>query len=497
MALPADLPTTLQPTGANMVETSMGVVPVPETVSVGGLSVNPLIQEASAIALVVPNDPSKLRVMLCGTYPIGQSNGYSRVVYYIAKYLGLKEDVQLTIYGFQNYKQTQGAQRSDIPASVIMHDALSQEDPKRHGFGEKEIGHYLRAHPQDIVIIFNDLVITSALTANIVQTLTPEERSRFKLVSYFDQVYPYQRPPYIQLLNDHFDAIVTFTEYWMGVARSLGIRDTMPMYYFPHGFDRTLYYPLPRRIARLFFALEEEAFVVLNLNRNQPRKRWDHTMMAFADVVERHYRLTKSNAAATPPKAAPKPLRLLIATARQGYWDLDEIWAYEMQKRGIPLQESQAYLVSLPNPQQLTDREINILYNACDVGLNTCEGEGFGLCQFEHAALGAPQVCANIGGFKEFLHPQNSTPVEARYTYFIDKQRDGIGGVAEVADTKEIADALWRYYTNPQLVQKHGKTAREEILKHYPWEVMVHHFHRVLHDMRDNVPLRIATPATA
>ena len=33
----------------------------------------------------------RLKVMFCGTYPIGQSNGYSRVVYYIAKFLGLKK----------------------------------------------------------------------------------------------------------------------------------------------------------------------------------------------------------------------------------------------------------------------------------------------------------------------------------------------------------------------------------------------------------------------
>ena len=48
----------------------------------------------------------KKRVMICGTYPIGTSNGYSKVVYYISKYLGLYDDISLTIYGFQNVNNT-------------------------------------------------------------------------------------------------------------------------------------------------------------------------------------------------------------------------------------------------------------------------------------------------------------------------------------------------------------------------------------------------------
>ena len=40
----------------------------------------------------------------------------------------------------------------------------------------------------------------------------------------------------------------------------------------------------------------------------------------------------------------------------------------------------------------LAPDELNVLYNACDVGLNTSEGEGFGLIALEHAAAGAAQV---------------------------------------------------------------------------------------------------------
>lgn len=430
------------------------------------------------VATREPGD-SRPRVMLCGTYPIGQSNGYSRVVYYIAKHLGFKTDIQLTIYGFQNYKQTAGSdQRNDIPAGVILHDALATENPKRHGFGEKEIGAFLKANPQDVVIIFNDLVITSALTQTIVAELSPEERRRFKLVSYMDQVYPFQKKQYIDILNTHFDAVVMFTPYWEGVAKRLGLRKDMPTFYFPHGFDASLYFPIPRKIARMYYNVPEDAFVVLQLNRNQPRKRLDHTMMAWALVIAKHQELLKKNAV-RPEKdrKAVRPIKLMIGTMIDGFWNLMEVLEHELGLLGIPMEVGKEYITSLAKPQQMSDRDINVLYSACDIGLNTCEGEGFGLCQFEHMAVGCPQVAPNIGGFREFMNNGNSTPVDARWFYHIDKQRDGIGGRAEVADPKDYADAIWKYYTNPALVEKHGKKARREILQHYRWETVVDHFY--------------------
>ncbi len=427
-------------------------------------------------------DDSRLRVMFCGTYPIGQSNGYSRVVYYISKYLGLKKDIRLTIYGFQNYQQTQGSdQRNDIPKDVILHDAMATEEPRRNGFGEKEIGTYLRSHPQDIVIIFNDSVITSALASTIIQEFSEEERKKFLLISYMDQVYPYQRWQYIELINQYFDLVIAFTPYWREMARKLGVKKEIPMYFFPHGFDSETYYPIPKSIARAYYSLPEDAFVILNLNRNQPRKRWDHTLMAFADLVKRHQDLLKKG---DKPDKKVRPLRLMIGTMPEGYWDMLDVYDFEIRKHGVDVQEARKYLVFMSKPQQMSDRDINILYNACDIGLNTCEGEGFGLCQFEHLAVGCPQVAPNIGGMREFLNSGNSITVEAKWSYHVDKNRDGIGGVAEIGDVKDYADAMWRYYNNPALVLKHGSKGRTEILTNYRWESMVEYFYKIIKDIQ-------------
>jgi glycosyltransferase involved in cell wall biosynthesis len=424
------------------------------------------------IITVNPNILKKptTKVLFCGTYPIGQSNGYSRVVYYISKYLGLKEDIELTIYGFQNFKNTTAGGRTDIPKNVIIHDAYATEDPKRSGFGDKEVAAYIKGHPQDIVIIFNDMLVTSSLVKDIVEKLSKQERSRFKLISYMDQVYPYQKTEFINVLNEYFDAVITFTSYWESTVRKLGLKKEIPTYFFPHGFDDKLYFPIPKKIARSYYNLPHDAFIILNLNRNQPRKRWDHTMMAFAEVVERHYKLENA-----------RPIRLMIGTAMKGFWNLMDIYDNEIKKRNIPIDVGREYISSIANPQQLTDRSINVIYNSCDIGINTCEGEGFGLCQFEHLAIGAPQVVANIGGFKEFINKNNSTLVEPKWNYYIDTLRDGIGGFAEVSNPSDFADAIWDYYNNPEKVIEHGNTGRTEIIQHYSWETVVNMLHKIIH----------------
>jgi len=428
-----------------------------------------------APAKIIKSD--KLRVLLCGTYPIGQSNGYSRVVYYIAKYLGRhQDDLQLTIYGFQNFKQTTGVDvRNDIPSNVILHDAFATEDPKRQGFGDKEIGNFIRKNPQDIVIIFNDMVITNALLIGMEQVLTPDERKQFLLISYMDQVYPYQKKEFMDMLNNKFDAVIAFTPYWRKTVRLLGLKKEIPCFVFPHGFDHELYFPIPRKIARLSFNIPEEAFVVLNLNRNQPRKRWDHTMIAFAEFTAEYYKYCNTN-----PDAKLRPIRLMVGTSLAGPWDIREVYNHELLLRGIPQSFTNDFIVAVATPQQFSDKDINVLYNACDVGINTCEGEGFGLCQIEHLAIGAPQVCPKIGGLQEFLNNDNSTLIDAKWKYYIDKGRDSIGGIAEIGDPIEYGQALWKYYMNPALCEKHATQGRKDILTHYRWEVVVEYFYHLI-----------------
>jgi len=430
-----------------------------------------------------PSKNGNKRIMICGTYPIGQTNGYSRVMYYISKFLGAKEDIDLTIYGFQNFNQALGQNviRNEIPSRVKLHDAYETEQVKRNGFGEKEIGNYIKSNPQDIIIIFNDAIITSAITQTIINECG-SVKNKFKLVSYMDQVYLYQKKDYINLLNTYFDSIIAFTPYWRDIAYTLGIKKSMPIHVFPHGFDHKLYYPIPQNIARMFYSYDDESFMALNLNRNQPRKRWDITLTAWAEFIEKHYnvnitkKITKTDCKIN--KYTSRPVKLIVGTSMDAYWNFMDVLENEVKFRDVPWEYVKNTIVSLNMPQQLSDRDINIIYNACDVGITTSDGEGFGLCPFEHLALGKPQICSYVGGMREFLNENISTVIIPNNKIYLDNKNGGIGGFAELIDPHEVADALWKYFSTPELAEKHGFRGRQHILTHYRWDKMVDYFYR-------------------
>jgi glycosyltransferase involved in cell wall biosynthesis len=424
-----------------------------------------------------PSENGKKRIMWCGTHPI-QSNGYSRVMYYISKYLGKYSDIELTIYGFQNFNKLSGQDilRGDIPSNVKIHDAFACEEPKRSGFGEKEIGGYIKKNPQDIIIIFNDAIITSSLTAAIINECG-KERKNFKLVSYMDQVYRYQKNDYINLLNSYYDAIIAFTPYWRDIAYKLGIKKTMPIYIFPHGFDHKLYYPINKSVARIYYNYDDNDYMVLNLNRNQPRKRWDTTIIAWVEFVERHYQVNVMKKGDKNEykinKHTSRPIKLIIGTQVDGYWDLGNVIENEVKFRDVPLEYVMKTIITIQNPQGLSDRDINILYNACDVGLNTADGEGFGLCGFEGLALGKAQISAYVGGMREFFNENIALLVKPKINIYLDNKSAGIGGIAELTDPHDYAEAFWKYFSNPDLMEKHGYKGRQHILTNYKWENMV------------------------
>jgi glycosyltransferase involved in cell wall biosynthesis len=114
------------------------------------------------------------------------------------------------------------------------------------------------------------------------------------------------------------------------------------------------------------------------------------------------------------------------------------------------------------------------------VGVNNANGCGFELTVFECLALGKPQVAALVGGVREYLTEQNSTPIQPIISTYLDNKSAGIGGKAELTNPSEYAEAFWKYFSNPELAEKHGKRGRENILKNYRWETLVEYFYKTI-----------------
>ena len=62
-------------------------------------------------------------------------------------------------------------------------------------------------------------------------------------------------------------------------------------------------------------------------------------------------------------------IKLLIATSMNGGWDIGELIVSECRKYKIDVAEFQKHIIMLQNPQQITDFDINIMYNLGDIGI--------------------------------------------------------------------------------------------------------------------------------
>ncbi len=399
------------------------------------------------------------------------TNGYSYVGYEIAKRLSTYADIHLTVFGFQNFHKVAN-HRLDYPDNVYEYDAFANETVKQGGFGVEQVKDFVTANRPDVCIVYNDAMILHAVITQLKAAQEVVDRP-FKIVAYVDQVYLCQKREYIDFLNKNTDFILAFTPFWEKCLLGQGI--TLPTRILRHGFNAQIHYPIPQKLARRLFGLSADDFIVMNLNRNQPRKRWDICMQAWALVVK---------------QLLGKPIKLMIGTSLQGAWNILEVFERELAKLGLTLEQGMKHVIALDFPQQLCDEDVNFLYNVADIGLNTCDGEGFGLCNFQQAAIGIPQVVTAVGGFLDFFDDTCAITVKPKLTYYVDNSRDSVGGEAELGDYRDFAAGIVKYFEDRALVAEHGKRGREKILKNYGWDGIVKDLRGYIYEaLQEQVPV--------
>jgi glycosyltransferase involved in cell wall biosynthesis len=393
-----------------------------------------------------------MRVLFFGTHP-KQFNGYSKVVYELMKCSNVfkEHDIEFSVFGFQKFFENP-AHRRDLPVDVPVYDAHANENPKQQGFGFTEVRKVVNEVKPDVCIIYNDMMVLHNVITQI-KLAQNEDGLKCKIIAYIDQVYLNQKKEFIDFINKNVDHAILFTPYWEKIIKDQGL--ALNTDFLRHGFNPMTYFPVPKHLSRRFFNLKETDFIVMNLNRNQPRKRWDICLKAWAEFVSRH---------------KGENVKLLVATAVQGAWNLIEIYERELKKRDMTLEMGMQHIVFIENPQQITDEETNILYNVADIGINTCDGEGFGLCNFEQAAIGIPQIVPRLGGFIDFFDENSAMLVDPVMGYYVDNTRDAVCGEALLCDYGDFVEALESLYSDADLRARTASAARKKILTDYKWE---------------------------
>jgi glycosyltransferase involved in cell wall biosynthesis len=369
-----------------------------------------------------------IRFMLVSTHT-EQLTGYSKVSYNLLKQLStLHPLVKVFHFGFQ--RAPVNTQKPLRPlTNVIQYDAAANESPRQQGFGFNVFKDYVDTVNPDVIMIYNDPIVVNQFLNAI-----KDVEKTFKLWVYLDQVYEGADMGLLRNIENRVDRIICFTDSWKKHLKSRLTTSNVTMDVLEHGVDMITFKRLgdPERVnARKALNIPLDAKVFLNMNRNSSRKRLDLTIMGFVRLIK---------------ERPDDVLYLLFVTSVRpdagGYYNPLQIYMEELQRLGLDSVKYGTRLICVdttPPHVFFGDDAINQLYNAADVGVNTANGEGFGLCQLEHLATGAPQVVLDIGGYRSFLNEEVAVLLPPIiYSYL--QQGAGVG-LTESSTTPEAVAA--------------------------------------------------------
>lgn len=302
----------------------------------------------------------------------------------------------------------------------------------------------------DIIFILNDIWVIKTYLDVIKQTYKAANLEVPKVVVYF----PVDGGSYEPDWFVDFDIVskaVVYTEFGKAVVKE--VMPDLEVEIIPHGAaDRNSFYKVPKSRAKavLFERNEElkhgDTFIVLNANRNQPRKRLDLSLLAFAKF------------------SAGKPLSVRYyhhAGLKDAGWEFVHL-VHKFSKIDPDLEKRVIFTNLEEGVQRVSTSKLNLIYNVADVGINTSLGEGWGLTNTEHAYLGVPQVVGNhsasaelFGDIGEVAKIAITTYDEKHLTerYFVDP--DDVASKLELLYYdrdyyNKVADASAKKFSNPK-----------------------------------------------
>jgi glycosyltransferase involved in cell wall biosynthesis len=227
---------------------------------------------------------------------------------------------------------------------------------------------------------------------------------------------------------NRLDAAVFWTQFGLNEARGGGY--TGPAEVIPLGVDLDTFQPVDKRAAREALGLPSEcfdAFIVGNVNRNQPRKRLDLTIAAFATWVRTH-------------KIRDAYLFLHVAPTGELAYDVKQLAEYFHVANRLILVEPEIR-------HGVNEARLALTYCAFDVQLSTTQGEGWGLPTLEGMACGVPQIVPDWSALGEWARGA-AYLVEC---VSIAATPSGINMVGGVVDPDDVAVALHAVYENAAL----------------------------------------------
>jgi D-inositol-3-phosphate glycosyltransferase len=352
--------------------------------------------------------------------------GFARVTHNVAKFL--KEDFDVTVVGI-------GYNGDPHPYDYPIYPAKTRNSEDQ--WGVARMASIVAAIQPDVIVINND-------PWNVIRF--PEAGIKVPIIGYMPVDAPNMLNNVAKRLNQLASSIF-YTQFGLDTARMAGYTGSATV--VPHGVDTKFYRPIDKREAREVTGHAMDSFVVGNINRNQPRKRLDLSIMAFARWVQQYD--LPSNVF----------LHLHCGLLDCG-WDLQQLasffnvsdrvwWTCKEMHDNIGISEE-----ALP-----------FIYNSFDVQISTSFGEGWGLTTMEGMACGVPQIVPDWAALAEW--PRGAVryvPISGMIA-----TGDRINSLGGIADESALVKELNGLYNNRAAARFIGNKGRDLVTqKQFTWE---------------------------
>ena len=409
-------------------------------------------------------------ILFCSSYP-DQPIGYSRIANFLSNVLAAQPEVKLYYFGFSNFEQT--VIRRYIHPNITFIDVYKEEGEKTENFGTKILASCMDRFKPDMLFIYNDLIVTCRLFNALLPYKQAHPEHKYKVVVYIDLVYKYEKQLYMEFLKAQSDYVFVFGPEWKKHLVADFAFDPEKVFLLPHGFCSHVFKPVNKTAARKALGLGQSDFIICNSNRNTYRKMLDLTVEVFCTFLAE--------------EEMDPTIKLLLncaSVSKSGY-DLIEMINIYCKKLFIDSEKVlMHHVIMLPNSGNLTDEVLNLFYNASDLGLNTCCGEGFGLCNLEGACLGVPQVVNNVGGLKDIFANEPLCTVEPIATMQCTELQDCHWGQLEIANVRGFVEKIKTFYHDETLRIKTGQRLSKECCKNFNWNDILDNFVTTFHAIK-------------
>ena len=327
-----------------------------------------------------------------------------------------------------------------------MQSICSMYPAMAHGsdpFGSHRIGELVQIIKPDLVFIVNDIWVAITL----IDKIEPFKESIGFKTCVYTPIDSYGLFPELLPAIDKWDKLITYTDFAKKEIEKIGY--SKPIGVVGHGTDFSKFFPMDKAQCRKELGIAEDVFIVFNGNRNQPRKRIDLTIKGFVKFA----------------KDKPDARLWLNMGAKDMGWELVPLFKRVARDEGY---DATGKLV-LTSPHFSTHNclpieQLNKVYNAVDVGINTCLGEGWGLVNTEHASTGVAQVVPDHTSLSEIFNGMRRISIESWETdrnYGLERGQ---------ASPDDLADILTMYYNDREKLKEDGRWCYERIHEQqYTW----------------------------